>query len=609
MAKKHQPIEQTSNQELDHERITQDPIEDDDGSLIRSITIDHDEVSDQTADSSVPTSTAPKKSSGFFGRFGYWCKTHKSLSICAATVLVLVLLLAIPISRYALAGTVLKQQFSVEIVDEQTKKPVPAATVVLNGQKATTDGKGKATLRSRVGYGDLEISKKYYQTAKQRITVPILKQKDTPKLRIKATGRQVPIKVTNKITGKPIENAVVSANNSETKTDKDGQGILVVPAHLTKVSATLKSDGYNEKAVDITVSNDGMKNEFALTPSGIVYFLSNQSGTLDIVKSNLDGTNRQMVLKGTGKEEKRATALLASRDWKYLALLSKRDGGEYPKLFLLETGTDKLTVIDEGKATFNLVGWSDDRLIYRVDRVGLKDFDDKRAALKSYHAPTKKITTLDQTFGNNAPSYTTAIYEGFADSIFALPSGEVVFGKNVYTHANESTDKQSALYSIRADGSGRKTLKAFSERNYLEIRPYGPNGVYLSADNKGDKNNYFEYEDGKFEATTEVDGKNFYDAYPTYLWSPSKKQTFWSELRDGKNAMFVGDIHGKNGKQVNASTDYGIFGWFGDDYLLLTKNGSELYILSAEGGTPLKMTDYYKPEINFKGYGGGYGGL
>jgi hypothetical protein len=31
--------------------------------------------------------------------------------------------------------------------------------------------------------------------------------------------------------------------------------------------------------------------------------------------------------------------------------------------------------------------------------------------------------------------------------------------------------------------------------------------------------------------------------------------------------------------------------------------------MPTAGGTPYKITDYYKPAINYQGYGGGYGGL
>jgi hypothetical protein len=82
--------------------------------------------------------------------------------------------------------------------------------------------------------------------------------------------------------------------------------------------------------------------------------------------------------------------LLASRDWKYLALLSKRDGGENAKLFLINTSNDSVATMDEGDATFLLSGWSEHRFVYRVIRNKLADWTPKKQALKSFDAENQK---------------------------------------------------------------------------------------------------------------------------------------------------------------------------------------------------------------------------
>ena len=75
------------------------------------------------------------------------------------------------------------------------------------------------------------------------------------------------------------------------------------------------------------------------------------------------------------------------------------------------------------------------------------------------------------------------------------------------------------------------------------------------------------------------------------------------------NTLFIGDSSGGSGKQIATLSDYDTYGWYTDDYLLVSKNGSELYIMPVSGGTPIKISDYNKPAQNFNGYGGGYGGL
>ena len=100
--------------------------------------------------------------------------------------------------------------------------------------------------------------------------------------------------------------------------------------------------------------------------------------------------------------------------------------------------------------------------------------------------------------------------------------------------------------------------------------------------------------------------------YNTYLVSPSGNSTFWSESRDGKNSLFIGDSVGGNAKQIASASDYQTYGWYSEDYLLASKNGSELYILASDGvkkdSEALKITDYHKPVISYPGYGG-YGGI
>jgi hypothetical protein len=99
-------------------------------------------------------------------------------------------------------------------------------------------------------------------------------------------------------------------------------------------------------------------------------------------------------------------------------------------------------------------------------------------------------------------------------------------------------------------------------------------------------------------------------SYPTYLQSPSANDTFWAEPRDGKNTLFIGNEDGQKGKQIASLSEYFTYGWFTDDYLLVSKNSSELYIMPKGGSkNAIKISDYHKPVQNFYGYGGGYGGI
>lgn len=538
-----------------------------------------------------------------------WLLNHKWVSIPLAVLLVLALLAAIPFTRFAIAGLVVKQNFPVIVLDSETQKPVTSATVKINGQEAETDSEGRATIRTNVGSAELTVSKKYYHDASADVVVPIGKPKSDFKVALQADGRPVPVTVLNSISGKPVANVTITTEGTEAKTDQDGKATVVLPADKKDVAISITGEGFNTTTGTLTVTSDEVEaNTFKVTPSGKIYFLSNASGKIDLVKSNLDGTDRQTVLAGTGKEEKFDTILLASRDWKYIALRSKRDGGEYAKLFLIETGSDKVTTMDEGEATFTMYGWSDDRFLYSVYRPKVKSWEPKQYAIKSYHAPGKKITTLDETTAEgNTNSHG---YENYTD-VYILDQ-ELVFGKTWSGYPYYLQGKKATFNSIKADGTQKKTVKSYNATS-LNTRAGDFGEIYVQYD-PGTGSKVDSYQDGTI-AESKLTYNDFYnESYPTYSVSPSGKKTLWSDSRDGKNVFFIGDGNGEGGVEIGRSSDFTIYGWFTDDYILLTKKGSELHIMPAnadlEGGIEksLKISDYYKPYYYNRGFGYGYGG-
>jgi hypothetical protein len=311
---------------------------------------------------------AIKNESGW-QRFVNWYKTNKKKSIPLSVFFVVLLLAAIPWSRYALAGTVLKNNYSVEAIDSTAGTPISGADVSLGGASGITDAAGKANLKNvKVGHQQLVITKKYYKDSAADVLVPISKQKSTSKFQLVAIGRQVKINVKNLINHQTLADVNIKVAGVSAKTDKTGSAIVVLPAGTTSEKATLSLDSYNNADVTVQVDDKTIKeNDFNLTPSGKVYFLSKLSGKIDVVKTNLDGTARKTVLAGTGTEDDQDTVLLASRDWKHLALKAKRDG-KAAKLYLIETDNDTMTTMDNTNATFNPVGWYDDNFVYTLDR-------------------------------------------------------------------------------------------------------------------------------------------------------------------------------------------------------------------------------------------------
>lgn len=564
---------------------------------------------------------APTVGLSRFERFKGWYASHKKISIPVSVLGGLVLLLIIPFTRYLFLSPFVSREIEISVVDSTTHTPVSGADVVTSGKAYRTDGNGKAKFKQPVGPDHLTIIKKYYKDQDLQITVPVIGSQTHYPSELQATGRQVKIIVNNTITKVALPDTDIKVLDITAKTDKDGAATIVLPAGTASQTAALTRNGYNDSQITIKVSDSQVEeNHFSLTPAGKIYFLSKLSGKIDVVKSNLDGTKRETVLAGTGKEEEGNTVLLASRDWKYLALLSRRDSS-LPKLYLIETASDKVTAIDEGNATFSLIGWSESNFLYQVNRQGYQPWQAKAQALKAYDAQAKKINLLDETSASGSDNFDYA-YERYSSTYVA--GQKLVFAKGWYANyynPGALSDKQLTINSINPSGTGRQTHKSFgyaanqytAESSYL----YEPGEVYYQVVEKSADAKYYAYSNGSVVEKSDI--KDDFEKYQngglinTYLASPSNNSTFWSEARDGKFTLFVGDQSGANGKQVATLSEYQTYGWYSDDYLLVQKKGSELYIFGKDGikqdTDAVKISDYHKPAYNYYGYGGGYGGL
>ncbi len=567
---------------------------------------------------SKPTVTAPttkpepaklKSSQHFYKRWlaAWW---HKKLwTIPLTIVLILAILAAVPWTRYSLAGLVLKQNFNVEVIDTTTNQPVSNATVALDQVSAITDNHGLVKLPVHVGKRQLTISKQYYQTANVSVVVPILRQKVTWIVKLTATGRQVPLTISNSINGQPVANALIRVADTEATTNQKGLVTIVLPANDSQLPANFSANGYNDGKGTIVVTAQAVpQNHFTLTPAGKLYFLSQLSGTMDVVKTNLDGTDRQTVLAGTGNESTSTTVLIASRDWKYLVLESSRAHPNQPELYLINTATnDQLTTIDTTNANFNPVGWIGDTFIYSLSRNNVQSWQPDGEILKAYNAVSGQLTVLDQTSGT-----------GTGASSFALTTFGNIYlinGTVIYTTDWSGSDpsqlsgKSDSLFSIKPDGSGKQDIQDFPvpatltyPSYYLDTVQYSPLSIYLQVPGSSGNNSYYTLTSGSLTSSN-ISDSTFFNQFPVYISSADGTQTFWYEQRDGKNTLFIGDPSGLNGKQIATLSDYLPYGWYSDNYLIVAKD-NELYILPVNGGQALEVTDYFSSLQPGDNYGG-----
>ncbi len=550
-----------------------------------------------------------------FKRFGAWFWRKKVYTLPVTLLVIVAILLAIPVTRYAMTSWFWRESVTVMAKDAVNGKPVSEATVTIAGQTAKTNAKGIAKLASvPVGSQQLKIEKKYYSTQTSTITVPWFaggKEFDTS---VTATGRSVPVAITDRITGKAVEGVLISVkgDNNQARTDADGKATIILPADKSDMPATITADHY--LSLDAKLVQSG-PNQLQLVPSGKMYFLSKLSGKIDVVRTNFDGSDRRVVLAGTGTENDNTTSLLASTDWKFLALKSKRDASKPDVLTLITTSDDSHGTFDEGNADFTLVGWSGHQFIYSVIRNDAAYWQPKRVALKTLDADSQKVAIIEEN-ASVGLSAADSFYESIDNPY--IVGDQLTYTKrwwpaNYYGSGSLPTDKQASINTVRPDGINKKVIKSFAQADTsIQASLYRPLETYYTVTPPGGApTQYFELDQGQLKTVAKTDVETG-AAYPTYLISPSATKTFWSEPRDGKNALLVGDKNGENGQQLATQSDFKAFGWLTDNYLLIQKGDSELYITTADqikaGVAPLKISDYHKPLYGIQGYGSGYGG-
>jgi hypothetical protein len=549
------------------------------------------------------TKTAKKNPPGLsrWQRFRNWYTEHKRWTIPATVfLLILITVAVVPWTRYKAAGYVIKQDFVIKVLDSASQKPVSGATVSAGSVRAQTDGNGRASLRLSAGNHSLLISKKYYQEQKSKVLVPILSQKSPPSIAVDATGRQAKVLVKNLISQKSLSGVDIIVADTSAKTDKNGEAIIVLPVGTKEQKAMLSLQGYNPAEVIIKVSDsEVVANDFTLTPAGKIYFIGKNSGKLDLMKANLDGSESKVVVAGTGNESESDSISLQSPSGKYVALLARRSAGSTtPQLYILSTADDQLLSIDSSKAEFGLAGWAGDSLIYTAKRNDLPNWQQGKSKLKAYDALSGKMTLLNQTASSDPDSDAASNYE-----LVMISGNKVIFGKDWSGSTDGLSGKQHSLEIIETSGQNYKSVASIDASSFsVQYIPYSPAAVYVKKMAYSGGDSYLSYKVGSVVEEVSLSQEQISDLANhegPYYFSHSGERTFWADHQNDKNTMKVGDTEGNNTKSVaSLSRNDEAYGWFSDSYLIISRQISELYIMSAEGGQPIKVTNYFRP-INY----------
>lgn len=547
-------------------------------------------------------------------RFAKWFWDKKWFTLPGTVLLVAIVLLAVPVTRYAMTSWFWKESMTVTVTDDTTKRPVTDAAVSIAGVESKTNANGQAHVDGvPVGWHELRIEKKHYKSSIQTVEVPWFAKGKKYAVDFQATGRLSEITVVNRLSGAPVKAALVTvAKDKQATTDAEGKAQLILPINTQEITVTVHAEGYVAATITIKQSN---KNQLQLLPAGKLYFLSKQRGKLDVVQTNLDGSERKAIVEGTGHEDEQ-TALAVSADWKYLLLKAKRSANKPAGLYLFDTAKNMLEPIEEAGVESILHGWAGHNFYYATAQA-----DGSQMKFKSINATSRKQTIVEDAqevkFGADIPYMQLVANVHITDNRVTYTKGWGI----PYRYLGEDyeqipKDKLIEIVTMTGDGGNKKVLKTFPSHELRSMRTKQtfPQTIQYKIEMLTEPNlQYGESSNGAYKAV--ANGDQFGDEEakpPVYLMSPNGSQSLWTESRNNSNVIVMGDKNGQNKKEITNRGEFRAYGWFTDDYVVLQKANNELYIATfaqlQAGHEPLRVGEYFKPENVSPSYGHGYGG-
>jgi len=269
---------------------------------------------------------------------------------------------------YALNTAGVRAGASVTVVDDITQLPLKGVKVTIAGASKDTDKNGVVRFAGlRLGQTSVLVEQPGFAATRRTVTVG-WGSNPLPDVPLAATGTRYTILVNDYITGKPL--AGVQANVGDSTALSDSKGKVELTLENTSAAGalvTLTKDGYRTGGATLKAANQTVNAVMATARKAI--FVSKASGNYDLYKSDIDGTNKEVILPGTGNENGNLS-LATSPDGTHAALVSTRDNQHDGDGFLLNT----LTLVDtEDRSTatlghadqIQLIDWVGSRLIYQ----------------------------------------------------------------------------------------------------------------------------------------------------------------------------------------------------------------------------------------------------
>ncbi|PSO43398.1 hypothetical protein BRC19_00850 [Candidatus Saccharibacteria bacterium QS_5_54_17] len=497
----------------------------------------------------------------------------KLLSAVGVIVLLSLLVFVIPSARYAALNlTMGTQTVEVFVVDKKTQQPIDKANIQFGDTMGETDEEGRAILEG-VDFGPRQITveKGAYADFSGQYTVDFRVDFFGP-VELEPTGVPLKIRAVNKISKTSIDDFQVALKGSELSARSNDNGIAELsapPPAEREVDVTVTADGYWEKTftTELRLERESSKpGVVEVVPEGKHYFLSNRTGTIDLVEANLDGSERTVVVEGTG-DEKPGTQFKVSPGGDCGAMISTRAGERgpsgdlLPALYIVNFQQRTIERVDEGAPSFQPIGWSGNQFIYQIN---YRD---------AGREGNQKLKSVDTASNNALETY--VVTKGYFQGVTLLQD------KLLYSLTQNEREKIGTFRIDVDNGSEKQVIDTSSHRTKITGAKTAiyqdDNGVEYEYSAESDSVNELQ------QPSESVAGSDFTVS--------GKGKVAWIETRDGTRTLIVEGTAVT--KEVNVSD---ILRWHGEDYIIYhsTKDGSTDYIVHVDSQQSLEISDTYE---------------
>jgi hypothetical protein len=283
---------------------------------------------------------------------------------------------------------------------------------------------------------------------------------------------------------------------------------------------------------------------------------------------DLDGKNKQVLLPATGNETSNMS-LAASPDYAYVAVVSTRDGMRdtdgyvLPALTLINTSTGTAEIIDHG-SQIQLMGWVDNRIVYRRGASGASAANAQRYRIVSYNAESQGKLQL-----TSANQFTVS---------------RIANGYVYYAASGNDPKAPMGLFRIKTDGSGKE--RVFTGEVWTAYRD-GYETMLLQT-----PTDWFRYDMGS-KAAAKTTAPSVFEPR-AYLDDSKAKYSLW--VASGNTAsLMVHDIQKRKDKRlVSQDGMTSQLRWIDNTaiiYRVSTATETADYAVSPQGGKARKITD------------------